>query len=338
MTSDIHYQNDSSLQPLEGKRVAVLGYGSQGRAHALNLRDSGCDVVVGLREHSPSAARVRDDHLVLAECGKACADADLIAVLVPDQHQAAVYDQAVEPNLKPGTTLLFAHGFNIHFGQVEPPTSIDVVLVAPKAPGPLVRRTFVEGMGVPALAAVHQDASGQAWARTLAYACAIGCGRAGVIETTFAEETETDLFGEQAVLCGGLSRVVQLGFETLVEAGYQPEIAYFECLHELKLIVDLLYEGGFTHMRAAVSDTAEFGDLTRGELVIGDGVKQAMQQILADIVDGSFAREWIREAGSGEAVLESARRRQSQLKIEEVGRSLREMMPWVGTASKELAL
>jgi ketol-acid reductoisomerase len=258
-----------------------------------------------------------------------CSGADLVAMLVPDQHQAAVYSDGVEPNLKPAAVLLFAHGFNIHFGQVRPPEDCDVVMIAPKAPGPLVRRTYEEGSGTPALLAVHQDASGSAFPRALAYGWGLGCARAGIIETTFAEETETDLFGEQAVLCGGTSRLIQAGFETLVEAGYQPEIAYFECLHELKLIVDLLYEGGFTKMRDAISDTAEYGDLTRGRKVVGAEVEDAMRTILEDIRSGAFAKEWVLENRAGSPVLDAERRRQKEHPIEEVGARLREMMSWM---------
>jgi ketol-acid reductoisomerase len=325
----IHYENDCSMEPLRGARVTVLGYGSQGRAHALNLADSGLDVTVGLRKDSDSWARAEADGARVAGLHEACSDADLIAFLVPDQHQAAVYAEFVEPNLAPGATLLFAHGFNVHFGQIRAPRENDVVMVAPKAPGPLVRTTYEQGSGTPALVAVDHDATGQATARALAYARALGCARAGVIETTFAEETETDLFGEQAVLCGGVSRLIQAGFETLVAAGYQPEIAYFECMHEMKLIVDLLYEGGFTKMRDAVSDTAEYGDLTRGRKVIGPDVDAAMQATLEDIRSGVFAREWVLENRAGTPVLDAERRRQNAHQIEEVGGRLRSMMSWV---------
>ncbi|MGH2695275.1 MAG: ketol-acid reductoisomerase [Actinomycetota bacterium] len=325
----IYYEKDAPLEELSGARIAVIGYGSQGRAHALNLRDSGLDVVVGLRKDSDSWECAETDGLSVASLHEACSDADLAAMLVPDQHQALVYREGIEPNLKPGAALLFAHGFNIHFGQIRPPDECDVVMVAPKAPGPLVRRTFEEGIGTPALVAVHHDATGRARTRALAYAHGLGCARAGVIETTFAEETETDLFGEQAVLCGGVSRLIQAGFETLVEAGYQPEIAYFECLHELKLIVDLLYEGGFTKMRRAISDTAEFGDLTRGREVIGAEVEEAMRSILEDVRSGSFAREWVLENRAGTPVLDAERTRQAAHPIEEVGARLREMMPWI---------
>jgi ketol-acid reductoisomerase len=329
MTAKIHYENDASPEVLKGKRLATLGYGSQGRAHALNLKDSGYDVTVGLAKGSKSWARAESDGLSVATLHEACSGADLVSMLVPDQHQASVYSDAVEPNLKPGAVLLFAHGFNIHFGQIRPPSDCDVVMIAPKAPGPLVRRTYEAGSGTPALLAVHQDASGSAWERALAYGWGLGCARAGVIETTFAEETETDLFGEQAVLCGGASRLIQAGFETLVEAGYQPEIAYFECLHELKLIVDLLYEGGFTRMRDAISDTAEYGDLTRGKKVVGAEVEATMRTILEDIRSGAFAREWVLENRAGTPVLEAERRRQNEHPIEEVGARLREMMSWM---------
>ncbi len=329
MAAKIYYDSDASPEALQGQRIAVLGYGSQGRAHALNLRDSGHEVVVGLRKDSPSWTAAEEDGFTVASINEAVADADLVAVLLPDQHQAKVYAESIEPNLRPGATLMFAHGFSIHYGQVRPPSENDVVMIAPKAPGPLVRRTYEADMGTPALVAVHQDASGKATERALAYGQGLGCTRAGVIETTFAEETETDLFGEQAVLCGGTSRLIQAGFETLVEAGYQPEIAYFECLHELKLIVDLLYEGGFSHMRHAISDTAEYGDFTRGRKIVTDETTKAMQTILEDIRSGAFAREWVLENQAGTPVLEAERRRQTEHPIEEVGSGLREMMTWI---------
>jgi ketol-acid reductoisomerase len=329
MAAKIYYDKDASPEALRGQRIAVLGYGSQGRAHALNLRDSGHEVVVGLRKDSPSWRAAEEDGFTVASINEAVADADVVAVLLPDQHQAKVYAESIEPNLRPGATLMFAHGFSIHYGQVRPPSENDVVMIAPKAPGPLVRRTYEANKGTPALVAVHQDASGRATERALAYGQGLGCTRAGVIETTFAEETETDLFGEQAVLCGGTSRLIQAGFETLVEAGYQPEIAYFECLHELKLIVDLLYEGGFSHMRHAISDTAEYGDFTRGRKIVTDETTKAMQKILEDIRSGAFAREWVLENNAGTPVLESERRRQTEHPIEEVGSGLREMMTWI---------
>jgi ketol-acid reductoisomerase len=329
MTAKIYYENDASIDVLRDLRIVVVGYGSQGRAHALNLKDSGLDVCIALRKDSPTWDRASSEGVEVRALHEALPQAHLVAMLVPDQHQPAVYREVVEPNLDPGAVLLFAHGFNVHFDQVRPPADNDVVMVAPKAPGILVRRTFEQGSGTPALVAVHQDASGAALNKTLAYAKGIGCTRAGVIETTFAEETETDLFGEQAVLCGGASRLIQAGFETLVGAGYQPEIAYFECLHELKLIVDLLYEGGFTKMRDAVSDTAEYGDLTRGRKVIDEDVEASMQRILEDVRSGSFAREWVLENEAGTPVLSAERRRQASLQIEEVGARLREMMSWV---------
>ena len=329
MAAKVYYEKDASLDAFGGKRLAVLGYGSQGRAHALNLKDSGVDVTVGLRKDSKSWERAEADGLAVAGVHEAVSGAELVAMLVPDQHQASVYAEAVEPNLDPGAALLFAHGFNIHFGQIRPPAENDVVMIAPKAPGPLVRRTYEGGSGTPGLLAVHQDATGRAHERALAYARGIGCTRAGVIETTFAEETETDLFGEQAVLCGGASRLVQAGFETLVRAGYQPEIAYFECLHELKLIVDLLYEGGFKNMRSAISDTAEYGDLTRGRKVIDEHVEASMQKVLDDIRSGAFAREWVLENKAGTPVLDAARRHEAEQPIEEVGEKLRGMMSWL---------
>jgi len=329
MPAKVYYDNDASLDELAGATVAVLGYGSQGRAHALNLKDSGVDVIVGLRKDSASWEGAEADGVNVATTGEACASAGIISMLVPDQHHGSVYEGFVEPNLRPGAALLFAHGFNIHFGQVKPPENNDVIMVAPKAPGRLLRRTFEGGSGVPSLVAVHQDGTGRALTLALAYAKALGSTRAGVIETTFAEETETDLFGEQAVLCGGVSRLIQAGFETLVDAGYQPEIAYFECLHELKLIVDLLYEGGFKGMRQAVSDTAEYGDLTRGERVIGPEVEAAMHKILADVQSGEFAREFVLENRAGTPVLEARRARQANHPIEEVGARLREMMSWM---------
>ena len=325
----IYYDTDAHFGPLEGKRIAVLGYGAQGRAHALNLKDSGLDVVVGLRKDSPTWDKVIADGLAVASVNEATADAHLVAVLLPDQHQADVYRESIEPNLRPGAALLFAHGFNIHFGQIRAPEDNDVIMIAPKAPGPLVRRTYEGGSGTPGLLAIHQDSTGNAEALALAYAKGIGCTRAGVIQTTFAEETETDLFGEQAVLCGGVSRLIQAGWETLVEAGYQKEIAYFECLHELKLIVDLLYEGGFKGMRHAISDTAEFGDLTRGKVVIDDATQDRMRQILSDIRSGAFAREWVLENKAGTPVLDAERRLQAEHPIEEVGAQLRQMMSWL---------
>ena len=316
---------EGNLDLLSGK-VAVLGYGSQGHAHALNLRDSGVEVEVGLREGSPSRAAAEDAGLAVATPAEVVRGAQVVAVLLPDQVHPSVYEQDVAPNLAPQAALLFAHGFNVHYGRVAPPAGRDVIMVAPKGPGHIVRRLFEEGFGTPALVAVAQDASGQAFALALAYGAAIGAARAGMIETTFAEETETDLFGEQAVLCGGVTELVRAGFETLVEAGYQPEIAYYECLHELKLIVDLMWEGGLSGMRHSISDTAEFGDLTRGARVIDDHVRESMRALLADIRSGGFAQEWIEDMDAGEPRLVELRAQASGQVLEEVGRELRALM------------
>lgn len=327
---NIYYEKDIDLSLIKGERVAIIGYGSQGHAHANNLRDSGVEVVVGLRSGSSSAAKAaRAGHTVTA-VAEAVSDASFVMMLAPDEHQAAIYQQAIVGNIKPGATLAFAHGFNIHFGQIDPRADLDVVMVAPKGPGHLVRSTYQEGGGVPSLIAVHQDASGRAKALALSYAAAIGAGRAGIIETTFREETETDLFGEQVVLCGGLSALVQAGFETLVEAGYAPEMAYFECLHELKLIVDLMYEGGIANMRYSISNTAEYGDLTRGPRIINDSTRAEMKRILSEIQQGAFAREFILENQAGAPALKAMRRISRGHAIEQVGRGLREMMPWIG--------
>jgi ketol-acid reductoisomerase len=315
---------DGDLGLLSGK-VAVLGYGSQGHAHALNLHDSGVDVVVGLRDGSNSRPAAEEAGLAVASPGGAVEGAQLVAFLLPDQVQPAVYEE-VAPHLDPGAALLFAHGFNIHYGRISPPPGHDVIMVAPKGPGHIVRRIFTEGYGTPALFAVAQDASGNARELALGYAKGIGATRAGVIETTFLEETETDLFGEQAVLCGGVTELVRLGFETLVEAGYQPEIAYYECLHELKLIVDLIYEGGLAGMRYSISDTAEYGDLTRGPRVVDEHVRENMRKLLADIREGGFAREWIEEMDSGESHLAELRQKASEERIEAVGAELRGLM------------
>ena len=325
----IHYEADADRAALEGQRVAVLGYGSQGHAHALNLRDSGFDVRVGLRPGSRSWGDAEGEGLRVLPVGEAVAEADVVAMLLPDTVQAAVYREDVAPNLSPGAMLLFAHGFTIRFGQIEPPENVDVTMIAPKAPGHLVRRTFVEGQGTPGLLAVERDATGKATQRALAYALGIGCARAGVIETTFAEETETDLFGEQAVLCGGVSSLIQAGYETLVEAGYQPEIAYFEVLNELKLIVDLLYEGGFAWMRYSISDTAEYGDYSRGSVIVDEATRDRMRTLLEDIRSGAFAREWIGEAEEGFPTFRRMRREARAHPIEDVGRSLRSMMGWL---------
>ena len=325
----LYYDNDANLDLLKGKKIAILGYGSQGHAHALNLQESGADVRVGLYEGSISWAKAEGDGLLVQETAAACAEADVIMVLVPDTVQGQVYREAIAPNLTPGKTLMFSHGFNIRFGQIIPPEGVDVSMVAPKAPGHRVREVFSEGAGVPGLLAVHQDASGQAKEFALAYAKGIGCTRAGVIETTFAEETETDLFGEQAVLCGGVAALVESGFNTLVEAGYQPEIAYFECLHELKLIVDLMYQGGLSYMRYSVSDTAEHGDYTGGPRIITDDTRAAMKQMLEEIRSGAYAEGWIDENVNGRSWFNQRRAEARDSRIEEVGRDLRQMMPWL---------
>ncbi|MFQ6058789.1 MAG: ketol-acid reductoisomerase [Anaerolineae bacterium] len=325
----IYYDADADLSLLSGKQIAVIGYGSQGHAHALNLRDSGCQVTVGLYEGSKSWARAEAAGLTVQTVAQAAEEADIIMMLVPDPVQPPLYREAVAPGLRAGKTLMFAHGFNIHFNQIVPPPDVDVSMIAPKAPGHRMRELFVEGMGVPALLAVYQDASGQAKENALAYARGLGCTRAGVIETTFAEETETDLFGEQAVLCGGVSALIKAGFETLVEAGYQPEIAYFECLHELKLIVDLIYEGGLSYMRYSVSDTAEHGDYTGGPKIITPQTRETMRQMLRDIQDGTYARSWILENQAGRPFFNAMRRREAQHPIEKVGQELRAMMGWL---------
>jgi ketol-acid reductoisomerase len=329
MMARIYYEQDAPLEPLRGRTVAVIGYGSQGHAHALNLRDSGVDVVVGLYPGSASWAKAAEDGLVVATAAEAARRADVVALLTPDQVQRALYEREIAPQLRPGRTLVFAHGFNIHYNQIQPSPDTDVVMIAPKSPGHRMRELFVEGSGVPALLAVHRDATGTARATALAYARAIGCARAGVIETTFKEETETDLFGEQAVLCGGITRLIQAGYETLVEAGYAPEVAYFECLHEMKLIVDLIYEGGFSYMRYSVSDTAEYGDYSRGDRVIDARVRETMRAILREVQDGTFAREWVLENQAGRPSFTAHRRRAGTHPIEEVGRQLRAMMPWL---------
>ena len=316
---------EGNLDLLSGK-VAVLGFGSQGHAHALNLHDSGVEVEVGLREGSSSRAPAEEAGLTVRTFPEAVRGAQVVAFLLPDQVQPEVYERDVAPNLEPNAALLFAHGFNVHYGRIESPASHDVIMVAPKGPGHIVRRLFQEGYGTPALVAVAQDASGQAFELALAYGAAIGAGRAGMLETTFVEETETDLFGEQAVLCGGVTELIRLGFETLVEAGYQPEIAYYECLHELKLIVDLIYEGGLAGMRYSISDTAEYGDLTRGPQVIDGHVRENMRKLLADIREGNFAGEWIKEMGAGEPHLQELRAKAADQRIEAVGRELRSLM------------
>ncbi len=327
----VYYDSDANLDDIKSRQVAIIGYGSQGHAHALNLKDSGVNVTVGLRRDSSSWAKAQAAGLAVAEVGKAVAGADVVMMLVPDEHQAKVYREDVGPNLKPGSALVFAHGFNIHFGQIDPPKGMDVFLVAPKGPGHLVRAEYLKGGGVPSLIAIHQDDTGNAKKIALAYASANGGGRAGVIETTFQEETETDLFGEQAVLCGGISALIQAGFETLVEAGYAPEMAYFECLHETKLIVDLIYEGGIANMRYSISNTAEYGDLTRGPRIITDETKKEMKKILNEIQTGEFAREWIVENMAGRPRFQALRRRGMAHPIEDLGEKLRGMMPWIRT-------
>jgi ketol-acid reductoisomerase len=325
----IYYEEDADLRFLQDRKIAVLGYGSQGHAHALNLKESGVDVRVGLYAGSGSWAKAEQDGLTVKPTEEACKEADVVMVLLPDTTQKQVYERDVEPNLHAGDALFFAHGFNIHYHQIVPPSNVDVCMIAPKGPGHLVRRTFTEGAGTPSLVAIHQDASGKALEVALAYAKALGATRAGVLETTFAEETETDLFGEQTVLCGGVSELVKAGFETLVDAGYQPEIAYFECLHELKLIVDLIYEGGLANMRYSISNTAEYGDYTRGPRVITDQTRAAMQQILADIQSGAFAKDWVLENKAGQVGFKALRAKHAAHPSEEVGRKLRGMMPWI---------
>lgn len=325
----IYYENQADLGLLEGRKIAIIGYGSQGHAHALNLRDSGADVRVGLYEGSKSKAKAEADGLRVLSVADASAEADMIMILLPDPIQGQVYRDEIAPNLKPGDTLMFAHGFNIRYGQIVPSEHIDVTMVAPKAPGHRVREVFMEGSGVPALVAIQQDASGHALANALAYAKGIGSTRAGVLETTFAEETETDLFGEQAVLCGGVSELIKAGFSTLVEAGYQPEIAYFECMHELKLIVDLIYQGGLSYMRYSVSDTAEWGDYVSGQKVITDDTRVAMKQILANIQSGAFAEEWMDEYHAGRPNFFARRKNEQTGQIEVVGKDLRRMMTFL---------
>jgi len=329
MPAKAYYEDDATLETLSGRPIAVIGYGSQGHAHALNLRDSGCEVMVGLHEGSASRDKARADGLRVESVADAADAADIVMLLVPDHVQKKVYEEEIRPRLTAGKTLMFAHGFNIHFGAITPPEGVDVAMVAPKSPGHRLRELFQEGVGVPALVAIHQDASGRAKETALAYAKALGSLRAGVLETSFKEETETDLFGEQAVLCGGVSHLIQAGFETLTAAGYQPEIAYFECLHELKLIVDLIYEGGLGYMRYSVSDTAEYGDYTAGPKIIDDHVRQAMLGLLGRIQDGSFAREWIAENEEGRENFRAMRRAGATSQLEEVGAELRQMMPWL---------
>ncbi len=325
----VYYEQDANLELLKDKTIAVMGYGSQGHAQAQNLHDSGLNVVVGLRKSSKSWPQAEKDGLKVATVAEAAAQADIIQILVPDQSQRQVYYQEIEAGLAVGKALVFSHGFNIHFDQIVPPSDVDVFMVAPKGPGHLVRRVYEGGGGVPCLVAIHQDASGQAMQLALAYAQGIGGTRGGVLETTFAEETETDLFGEQVVLCGGLSELIKAGFETLVEAGYQPEIAYFECLHEVKLITDLIHEKGISGMRASISDTAEYGDLTRGKRIITDQTRQEMKRILSEIQTGKFASEWVLENTANCASFNTMRRKESKHPIEVIGAKLRGMMSWL---------
>jgi ketol-acid reductoisomerase len=329
MPDDIFYDKDADLSKLEGKTVAILGYGSQGHAHALNLKDSGVDVVIGLRPDSSSRAAAEEAGLEVLDVAEAASRGDIVMVLLPDEKQAEVWEAEIADGIAPGNLLLFAHGFSIHFDQIQPPPGIDVGMVAPKGPGHLVRRQFEEGHGVPCLMAVHQDASGDAHDLVLAYAAGIGGGRAAVIETTFKDECETDLFGEQAVLCGGASELVRAGFETLVEAGYDPRLAYFECLHELKLIADLMYEKGIQGMRYSISNTAEYGDMTRGKRVIGEESRAAMKKVLEEIQSGEFAREWIAENRAGGENMARMREEGTDHQVEEVGKDLRNTMSWI---------
>ncbi len=325
----VYYDKDADLSLIQSKQVAIVGYGSQGHAHANNLKDSGVNVVVGLRPGSSSAAKAENAGLTVKSIVDSVKDADVVMILAPDEHQATLYRDVIEANVKQGAALAFAHGFNIHYEQITPRADMDVIMIAPKGPGHLVRNTYTEGGGVPTLIAISQNSSGKAKEIALSYASANGGGRAGIIETSFKEETETDLFGEQAVLCGGATALVQAGFETLVEAGYAPEMAYFECLHELKLIVDLMYEGGIANMRYSISNTAEYGDLTRGPRIVTDETKQEMSKILKEIQNGEFAREFILENQAGAATLKAKRRLGREHQIEEVGAKLRDMMPWI---------
>src|SRR3984893_5946471 len=327
--ANLYYDKDADLTLIQSKKVAIIGYGSQGHAHALNLRDSGVSVMVGLPEGSDSRAKAEKDGLTVKSPAGAAACTDLIIILAPDTRQPKLYKEAIEPHLTPGKTLMFAHGFNIRFGAIKPPKTVDVTMIAPKAPGHRVREVFVEGGGTPALIAVEQDASGHARAQALAYAKGLGTTRAGVLETTFTEETETDLFGEQAVLCGGVSELIKAGFETLVEAGYQPEVAYFECMHELKLIVDLIYRGGLSYMRYSISDTAEQGDYSAGPRIVTQQTREEMKKLLAGIRDGSFAKAWIEENEKGCPNFRARRKAEQQSQIEQLGPKLRAMMPFL---------
>jgi ketol-acid reductoisomerase len=325
----IYYDKDADLSLIKGKTVAIIGYGSQGHAHANNLKDSGVNVIVGVRKSGSSFAKAKNAGIEVREVGDAVKGADVVMILLPDETHAEVYQKEIEPNLKKGAMLAFAHGFNIHFKQIEPRADLDVIMIAPKGPGHLVRSTYTQGGGVPALIAVAQDASGKARDMALSYAAAIGAARGGVIETTFREECETDLFGEQVVLCGGLTALIQAGFETLTEAGYAPEMAYFECLHEVKLIVDLIYEGGIANMRYSISNTAEYGDFTRGPRIVTDETKAEMKRILREIQTGQFAKEFILENRAGAPTLKAMRRIGQEHQVETVGAKLRDMMPWI---------
>ena len=327
----MYYDNDADLDLLKGKTVAILGYGSQGHAHSLNLKDSGVDVVVGLRPDSKSVEQARSNGLEVADVAEAASRGDVVMILLPDELHGQVWNEQIRDGIAPGKTLLFGHGFSVHYGEIEPPPEVNVALIAPKGPGHLVRRQFLEGSGVPGLVAVHADPSGDTLNLALAYAKGIGCTRGGVIETTFKDETETDLFGEQAVLCGGVSELVQAGYETLVDAGYDPKLAYFECLHELKLIVDLMYEKGLSGMRFSVSNTAEYGDYTRGKRIISDDTRKAMKAVLGEIQSGDFAREWIAENRAGQENFKRMRAEQADHQIEREGKELRSMMDWIET-------
>ncbi len=337
MAANVYYDADADGSIIRGRKVAIIGYGSQGHAHALNLKDSGVEVCVGLREGSSSAVKAHDAGLTVKSIDDASEWADVVMILAPDTEQKKIFDEHIAQHMTPGKALAFAHGFNVRFGRISPPEGVDVIMIAPKGPGHLVRRTYTEGGGVPALIAVAQDATGKAKELALSYAEAIGGARAGVIETTFPEETETDLFGEQVVLCGGLTRLVQAGFETLVDAGYAPEMAYFECLHEVKLIVDLMYEEGIAGMRYSISDTAEYGDLTRGPRIITDATRAEMKKILDEIQSGKFADEWVAESESGRANFHRLRDEGKQHPIEDVGGRLRAMMPWISAGKTKVA-
>lgn len=325
----MYYDQDANLEVLKGRVIAVIGYGSQGHAQAQNLKDSGLDVVVGLRPGSSSFAQAEKDGMTALSIEEACQKAEIIQLLIPDEVQKETYEQYVKPNLTAGKSLVFSHGFNIHYGQIVPPQDVDVFMVAPKGPGHMVRRLYSQGIGIPGLVAIYQDASGECWDKALAYAKGVGCTRAGVLETTFKEETETDLFGEQAVLCGGVTELVRAGFDTLVEAGYKPEVAYFECLHELKLIVDLMYEGGIAGMRYSVSDTAEYGDLITGKRLINEQVRNEMKEVLKDIQSGQFAKEWLLENKVNRPKYNALKQKDSEHLIEQVGNELRKNMAWL---------